>query len=102
MRTVGTSLTPDFWRLFAVLLAVSATLTFVVSALLDALYVRRLRRRRDRQPTARTDGTPDGPSPTPAHRTPDRPPAAPAHRTPDRPPVAPADRTPPRRTPAHH
>ncbi|MCC9711311.1 hypothetical protein E4N62_42505 [Streptomyces sp. MNU76] len=74
---MGTSLTPDFWRLFAVLLAVSATLTFVVSALLDALYVRRLRRRRDRQPTARTDGAPDGRSPTPAHRTPDRPPAAP-------------------------
>ncbi|WP_217184813.1 hypothetical protein [Streptomyces sp. AC495_CC817] len=90
---MGTSLTPDFWRLFAVLLAVSATLTFVLSAVLDALYVRRLRRRRDRQPTAGTDGTPDGPSTTPAHRT--------AH---DHPPVTPADRTPPppRRTPAHH
>ena len=35
---MGTSLTPDFWRLFAVLLAVSATLTFVLSTVLDALY----------------------------------------------------------------
>ncbi|GHE55632.1 hypothetical protein [Streptomyces capitiformicae] len=88
---MGTSLTPDFWRLFAVLLVVAATLTFVLSAVLDALFVRRLRRRQDRQLTAR------------ANRPPDRPSDAPADRTPDHPHVARADRAPrpPRRTPAH-
>jgi hypothetical protein len=43
---VGTSLTPDFWRLFAVLLVIFAAVTVVMSALLDALIVRMLRHRR--------------------------------------------------------
>jgi hypothetical protein len=40
VSTVGTSLTPDFWRLSAVLLVISTAITFVVSALLDMLAVR--------------------------------------------------------------
>ena len=46
---MGTSLTPEFWRLFAVLLVISMAVTFVLSAALDALtlraQVRRIRRR---------------------------------------------------------
>ncbi|MGW0705913.1 hypothetical protein ACWD4G_08090 [Streptomyces sp. NPDC002643] len=48
---MGTSLTPDFWKLFAVLLVISATATFVVSAVLDALVVR-LQQRRRRHPVS--------------------------------------------------
>ncbi|WP_328766647.1 hypothetical protein [Streptomyces sp. NBC_00286] len=33
---MGTSLTPEFWRLFAVLLVISMAVTFVLSAALDA------------------------------------------------------------------
>ncbi|WEH12786.1 hypothetical protein [Streptomyces sp. VNUA24] len=87
---MGTSLTPDFWRLFAVLLVVSATLTFVLSAVFDSLFVRRLRRQA-RQRDARADRIEDHPSDTSADRTPGHPPTAPADRTP----------RPPRRTPAH-
>ncbi|MFC8432438.1 hypothetical protein [Streptomyces sp. NPDC057253] len=43
---MGTSLTPDFWRLFAVLLVIFAAVTVVVSAVLDALVVRMLRHSR--------------------------------------------------------
>ncbi|MEU5047363.1 hypothetical protein [Streptomyces griseorubiginosus] len=43
---MGTSLTPDFWRLFAVLLVIFTAATVVTSALLDALIVRMLRHRR--------------------------------------------------------
>lgn len=42
---MGTTLTPDFWRLFAVLLVIATAVTFVVSAVLDALALRMLRRR---------------------------------------------------------
>lgn len=42
---MGTSLTPEFWRLFAVLLVVSMAVTFVLSAALDALVLRAQRRR---------------------------------------------------------
>jgi hypothetical protein len=87
---VGTSPTPDFWRLFAVLLLVSATLTFVWSAVVDALFVRRLRRQA-RQHDARADRTEDHPSATSANRTPGHPHTAPVDRTPYR----------PRRTAAH-
>jgi hypothetical protein len=52
---VGTSLTPEFWRLFAVLLVASMAVTFVLSAALDALVVRAQRRHiRRRQTAART------------------------------------------------
>ncbi|MET7695712.1 hypothetical protein ABZT06_48990 [Streptomyces sp. NPDC005483] len=43
---VGTSLTPDFWRLFAVLLVIFTAITFVVSAALDVLVLRTQQRRR--------------------------------------------------------
>lgn len=59
---MGTSLTPDFWRLFAVLLVISTAVTFVVSAVLDALAVRLQRRCRQRRlPAGRADRTPERP-----------------------------------------
>ncbi|MEE1759207.1 hypothetical protein [Streptomyces sp. SP18BB07] len=88
---MGTSLTPDFWRLFAVLLLLSATLTFVLSTVLDALYVRRLRRQQDRRPTARAEGSADRPSDAPGDGTRHLPSTARRGRAPH----------PPRRTPAH-
>ncbi|MFC8513244.1 hypothetical protein [Streptomyces sp. NPDC057257] len=42
---MGTSLTPEFWRQFAVLLVIAMTVTFVLSAALDALYLRSRQRR---------------------------------------------------------
>ncbi|QFQ98090.1 hypothetical protein F9278_19835 [Streptomyces phaeolivaceus] len=55
---MGTSLTPDFWRLFAVLLVISAVATFVVSAVLDTLVVRlRQRRLERRESIGGRDGT---------------------------------------------
>lgn len=54
---MGTSLTPEFWRLFAVLLVISMAVTVVLSAALDALVLRAQRRRVGRRPTAaRTTG----------------------------------------------
>lgn len=49
---VGTSLTPEFWRLFAVLLVISMAITFVLSAALDALALRAQRRRTRTRSTA--------------------------------------------------
>ncbi|MGP4050158.1 hypothetical protein [Streptomyces sp. 2A115] len=49
---MGTSLTPEFWRLFTVLLVISMAVTFVLSAALDALALRAQRRRIQRRPTA--------------------------------------------------
>ncbi|MER5467728.1 hypothetical protein [Streptomyces sp. NPDC002685] len=49
---MGTSLTPEFWTMFAVLLVVAAGVTFVAAATLDALAVRLLRRHVHRSPTA--------------------------------------------------
>jgi hypothetical protein len=50
-RTVGTSLTPEFWRLFAVLLIAATGVALVLTAVLDTLAVRLLRRRVRRPPT---------------------------------------------------
>ncbi|MFE7172948.1 hypothetical protein [Streptomyces sp. NPDC057616] len=47
---MGTSLTPEFWRQFAVLLVIAMAVTFVLSAALDALYLRRVQRRAERRP----------------------------------------------------
>ncbi|MFF6783692.1 hypothetical protein [Streptomyces sp. NPDC012510] len=47
---VGTSLTSEFWRLFAVLLVIFTAATFVLSAALDALVLRAQRRRIHRRP----------------------------------------------------
>lgn len=57
---MGTSLTPGFWRLFAVLLVISTAITFVVSALLDVLAVGlRQRGQRRRLSADHADGTTD-------------------------------------------
>ncbi|WP_053748723.1 hypothetical protein [Streptomyces sp. MMG1533] len=62
---MGTSLTPEFWRLFAILLVISMAVTFVLSAALDALALRAIRaqrRRIRRRPAAtRTTGGPRRP-----------------------------------------
>lgn len=56
---MGTSLTPDFWKLFGVLLVISMAVTFAVSAALDTLVVRlQVRRRQRRQTDDRTATTP--------------------------------------------
>ncbi|NUO43164.1 MAG: hypothetical protein HOV82_14090 [Streptomyces sp.] len=62
---MGTSLTPEFWRLFAVLLMISVAVTFVMSAALDALVARLQQRRRP--PADRKDRTSERPARIPAH-----------------------------------
>jgi hypothetical protein len=47
---VGTSLTPEFWERFAVLLVLAAGLTCVLAAVFDGLAVRLLGRRAPRTP----------------------------------------------------
>ncbi|WP_130437847.1 hypothetical protein [Streptomyces sp. BK239] len=47
---MATSLTSEFWKLFADLLAVSTAVTFVLSAVLDALALRTQRRRAGYRP----------------------------------------------------
>ncbi|KPI07479.1 hypothetical protein OK074_0189 [Actinobacteria bacterium OK074] len=47
---MGTSLTPEFWQLFALLLVAAMGVTFVLTAALDALAVRLLRRHVRRPP----------------------------------------------------
>jgi hypothetical protein len=48
---MGTSLTPEFWRQSAVLLVIAMAVTFVLSAALDALYLRARQRRALRRST---------------------------------------------------
>ncbi|MFI1163463.1 hypothetical protein ACH4UM_07590 [Streptomyces sp. NPDC020801] len=48
--TVGTSLTPEFWERFALLLFAAMGVTFALTAALDALAVRLLGRRAHRPP----------------------------------------------------
>ncbi|MFE9021404.1 hypothetical protein ACFYNL_22975 [Streptomyces sp. NPDC007808] len=50
---MDTSLTPEFWERSAVLLVAATAVTFVLTATLDALTLRRLRRRAHR-PLAHT------------------------------------------------
>ncbi|WP_327319558.1 hypothetical protein [Streptomyces sp. NBC_01235] len=47
---MGTSLTPEFWERFAVLLVLAVGLTCVLTAALDGVAVRLLRRRAHRTP----------------------------------------------------
>ncbi|MFJ6835827.1 hypothetical protein [Streptomyces sp. NPDC091209] len=49
---MGTSLTPEFWTMSAVLLVVAMGVTFVATATLDALAVRLLRPHVHKAPTA--------------------------------------------------
>ncbi|MFK4104256.1 hypothetical protein ACI2L1_30065 [Streptomyces sp. NPDC019531] len=46
---MATSLTSEFWKLFAVLLVVSMAVGFVLSAVFDALALRTQRRRAERR-----------------------------------------------------
>jgi len=48
---MGTSLTLEFWERFAVLLVAAMGVTFVLTAVFDALAVRLLSRRVPRPPT---------------------------------------------------
>ena len=48
---MGTSLTPEFWQLFAVLLVAAIGVTVVLTAAFDALAVRLLSRRAHKPPT---------------------------------------------------
>ncbi|AZQ39480.1 hypothetical protein EJ357_43660 [Streptomyces cyaneochromogenes] len=45
---MGTSLTPEFWERFTLLLFVAMGVTFALAALFDALALRRLNRRAHR------------------------------------------------------
>ena len=47
---MGTSLTPEFWERFVMLLVLAAGLTCVLAAVFDDLAVRLLRRRSHRTP----------------------------------------------------
>ncbi|MCX5053008.1 MULTISPECIES: hypothetical protein [unclassified Streptomyces] len=67
---MGTSLTPEFWRQFAVLLVIAMAVTFVLSAALDALYLRSQQRRAARRASGTgTTGAPRRPE-RPVVRTP--------------------------------
>ncbi|MCX5336648.1 MULTISPECIES: hypothetical protein [unclassified Streptomyces] len=50
---MGTSLTPEFWERFTILLVAAMGVTIVLTAALDALAVRLLRRRAGRTPPPR-------------------------------------------------
>ena len=63
---MGTTLTPEFWEWFAVLLVAAMAVTFVLTALFDTLVVRMTDRRGHRPPPARA---PHRPTIT-RHRTP--------------------------------
>ncbi|MGY6022651.1 hypothetical protein [Streptomyces spinosirectus] len=67
---MGTSLTQEFWRQFAVLLVAAMAVTFVLSAALDALYLRRQLRRAERR---YPDTTPTGTTTRRPHPTAGRP-----------------------------
>ncbi|WP_367325282.1 hypothetical protein [Streptomyces sp. HUAS ZL42] len=64
---MGTSLTPEFWERFTVLLVAAMGVTFVLTALFDALALRLLRRRLH-TPPSRPTRTPHPPAGT-DHRT---------------------------------
>jgi hypothetical protein len=57
---MGTSLTPEFWRQSAVLLVIAMAVTFVLSAALDALYLRARQRRALRRSTGSGTAGPTG------------------------------------------
>ncbi|MFD4560114.1 hypothetical protein ACFWP5_38355 [Streptomyces sp. NPDC058469] len=48
---MGTTLAPEFWRQFAVLLVIATAVTVVVSAALDALVLRMRARRTAQRPS---------------------------------------------------
>ncbi|MEV6944367.1 hypothetical protein AB0N07_20640 [Streptomyces sp. NPDC051172] len=65
---MGTSLTPEFWRQFAVLLVTAMAVTFVLSAALDALVLRAQQRRAARRPSDTGTSAPTGMTGTTARR----------------------------------
>ncbi|MBJ3812974.1 hypothetical protein JGB26_38945 [Streptomyces flavofungini] len=52
MSIVGTSLTPEFWRLFAVLFVIALAVTFAAATALDALVLWARQHRTRRRPSA--------------------------------------------------
>lgn len=69
VNTVGTTLTPEFWRQFAVLLVIAAAAVVVAAAALDALVLRMSDRLTSpRPPVPPVD--PAGRAPRTARRTP--------------------------------
>ncbi|MEV0173563.1 hypothetical protein AB0I00_20900 [Streptomyces sp. NPDC050803] len=64
---MGTSLTPEFWERFTLLLFAAMGVTFALAALFDALALRRQVRRARRTPGTPAR-TPQGPATT-VHRT---------------------------------
>ncbi|MER5450168.1 hypothetical protein ABT052_14615 [Streptomyces sp. NPDC002766] len=67
---MGTTLTPEFWERFAVLLVAAMAVTFVLTALFDTLVVRLTNRRGHRPPTPPAEA-PHRPTPR-HHRMPVR------------------------------
>ncbi|MFC8246247.1 hypothetical protein [Streptomyces chartreusis] len=53
---MDTSLTPEVWERSAVLMVAAMAVTFVLTAALDALALRRLRRRASTPPTPKPHG----------------------------------------------
>ncbi|MDF3147707.1 MULTISPECIES: hypothetical protein [unclassified Streptomyces] len=53
---MGTSLTPEFWERFTLLLFAAMGVTFALAALFDALALRRQNRRAHRPPVLQTPG----------------------------------------------
>jgi hypothetical protein len=69
---VGTTLTPEFWERFAVLLAAAVAVTVVLAAVPGALAARLTGghgHRAHRRPTAGPGPAPHGPAPARRHRT---------------------------------
>ncbi|MHB9864185.1 hypothetical protein [Streptomyces sp. YIM S03343] len=68
---MGTTLTPEFWERFAVLLVAAVAVTFALTAVFDTL-AQRLTDRHDRhgdRPSASSEPTPHRPAPARRHRT---------------------------------
>jgi hypothetical protein len=72
-RTVGTSLTPEFWERFVLLLFAAMGVTIVLTAFFDALALRTARRRAQmptQPPTAPSTARVRPPSKETSRRTP--------------------------------
>ncbi|WP_432138406.1 MULTISPECIES: hypothetical protein [unclassified Streptomyces] len=67
---MGTSLTPEFWERLAVLLLAATGVTFVLTAVLDALALRVARRRAAQLPPTPPPPLPDARAPRPHPRAP--------------------------------
>ena len=69
-NTVGTTLTPEFWERFAVLLVAATAVTVVLTAVFDTLVLRLTDRRgRGHRPPAPPEPAAHRPQPVRRHRT---------------------------------